>query len=353
MYQPKTDFLTRSRAAFLSNAPMSLSTLRERVAVTPPSTARRDTLSALDAISRIFGRDLALIRADVRTVRNLFQSKSAAELGISKKRFANIRSCVIGALKAHGEVPAAVTKRIPLTPDWQSLLESNPNKKYRMALYRLASFCSHMEISPRDIGRETLLGFFYALEAEEVVKNPRKILKHTIAHWNMAGREVPGWPPIRLSSPFDHDIVSFPLTDFPKSFREDLERWGQRLLNADPLDPDAPTRPLRAVTVKSQTALVIRFASALVRQGDVSLKDITSLSTLVDPEHYKSGLRYFLKRLDNKPTAYIGKISKTLLYIAKHYVHLGSEDLTKLAQICKRLDTGRTRQMTPRNRERH
>lgn len=352
MYQPKPDFLEKSRAVFASNAPPSLFDLRTRVAAGATGTTRRDALSALDSLPRLFGRELSAIRASVGTVRDLFVSRTAAELGISQKRFANIRSCVVGALNAYGEKVASITKRIPMTPAWEDLLGLNPNRHYQMALYRLACFCSHMDTAPHEVGQETLLGFFSALEAEEVVKNPHKVLKHTISHWNMCAKRLAGWPQTRLTTPFEQDTFSFPLAKFPQSFQDDLGRWKHRLLAADPLDPDAPVRPLQPITVKTQSALVVRFASALVRSGDVSLDQVSTLRVLVELVHFKSGLRYFLNRLENKPTEYLGKIAKTLLYIAKHYCRLDNEAIIELQRIVKRVEIDRQRQMTPRNRER-
>ena len=173
MNQIDPAFQARSRDAFLSNAPLSLKGLRNRVAELESGIIRRDRLSALDSVARLFGRDLSSIRATARVVRELFASKTAAELGISTKRFANIRSGVVKAIAEHGEAPLPVTKRIPLLPGWNELLDRVEKQTYRMALYRMASYCSFMGIAPDQVDGTALEGLYEALDAEEIVKNPR------------------------------------------------------------------------------------------------------------------------------------------------------------------------------------
>jgi len=351
MYRNKDEFEARSRKTFVDNAPMSLRELRGRIDVNASGISRRDMLSALDSLERLFGRDLGTVPATTKSVRSLFSSKKAPELRISEKRYANIRSCIVGALRDHGEAPAPITKRIPLMPQWKALLGKIDNPNHRFALYRLSSYCSHMRIAPRDVSTKVLLGLFHALEAEEVVKDPRRLLKHTIAHWNMCGQRVQGWPRVRLASPFERNTIGLPLSKFPKGFQRDLRTWKARLLAADPLDIEAPIRPLKPISVEGMERMIVRFASALVRTG-VRIDKIQKLNALVELPNYKAGLRFFLHRFNDEPNPYVGKLARTLYYMAKHYCRLSPEALAELELLRRRVDVDRNRQMTPRNRER-
>src|SRR4051794_5386333 len=129
-------FLDRSRVAFLSSSPLSLRDIRDRVAAGASGGPRRDTLSALDTLERAYARDLAGVRADAKTVRELLASRTAAELRLSPKRYANIRSGVTTAIRTFGKVLPPITRRIPLTTPWQNLLAGVETRTYRTALYR-------------------------------------------------------------------------------------------------------------------------------------------------------------------------------------------------------------------------
>lgn len=288
------DFLIRSREAFASNRGMTLQHVRDRIAESAAGTVRRDLLSALDTAERLFGCALSQVPATANAVRILLASKSAAQLNISDKRYANVRSLLSAAVRDYGDAPQPITKRIPLTEEWQALLDRIEKRTYRMALYRLAAYCSFMTIPPEAVDRVVLLGFHEALEAEEIVKNPRRLLKFSISHWNMCRRQVPSWPAIILSSPFKKAPISQRLTAFPVAFQGDLECWRQRLLDPDVMDADAPRRKLRPVTVEGHVDQILRFASVLVQEGQATIDQITGLDALVEIKRYKAGLRFFL-----------------------------------------------------------
>jgi hypothetical protein len=202
MKHSDANFLIKSRGAFLVDTLSSLQHVREQIVAQRSGTARRDALSALDTLARVFNRDLSTILAVPKSVRELQASKTAAELGLSEKRYAIVRSSVVASVRTFGRAPHAITRRIPTSPAWKELFCRIDSPVYRNGLNRLAAFCSYMNLSPQQVRPNTLLGFFEALDAEEAVKHPRKLLKHTIAIWNICHRTVPGWPDVRLQSPF-------------------------------------------------------------------------------------------------------------------------------------------------------
>jgi hypothetical protein len=211
MKHSDANFLVQSRGAFLADTLSSLQHVREQIVAQRSGTVRRDALSALDTLARVFNRDLSTILAVPKSVRELLASKTAAELGLSEKRYANVRSSVVSSVRTFGRAPHAITRRIPTSPPWKELLDKIDNPTYRHGLNRLAAFCSYMNLPPQQVRSEVLLGFFEALDAEEAVRDPRRLIKHTIAIWNICHGAVPGWPDIRLGSPFERDVVSLPL----------------------------------------------------------------------------------------------------------------------------------------------
>jgi hypothetical protein len=257
MNQIDPDFLARSRQVFATVAGLTLQDIRDRVATKSTGDARRDMLSALDTVQRCFEKPPSSTLATVTAVRDLFASKTAAQVGLKDKRFANVRADVKKALSLFGENLAPIVERIPPAPAWVALLESISTPHHLHSLRRLACYCSAMEVAPAETSVEMLLGYHAALEADPKVKNPRKLLKHTIALWNMCLKRVPGWPAVTLSSPFKQEPYTLPLAKFPASFQADVEMWKTRVTKPDPFDRDAPSRPLSPGYLKSQIRLVV------------------------------------------------------------------------------------------------
>jgi hypothetical protein len=324
-------FVERSREVFSSVGGINLQDLRDRVAALAAGTQRRDMLSALDTVANRYRRELATIRATPAGIRGLFGSATAAELGLNAKRLANVQSDVRKALKLCGDAPAPLTKRIPLTIEWVALLGMVTKKQHRYGLYRLAAYASAMGLEPGAINTSVLLGFHAALENEEAVKQPRKLLKLIIALWNICQRTVPGWPQTVLRSPFKVDPEALPLSAFPASFQQDIAVWTEWVTHPDILDPCAPRKPFRPATIEQRTYDFRRFASALVSRGDLKLDEVTSISVLFDPARFKSGLRYFLQRTGNRPTAHLALKARKLLAVAKSYCRLDAAVLADLA----------------------
>ena len=346
------EFLEASRAVFTSSAPPSLEDIRKRVAAGAVGTTRRDMLSALNRVEDLFDRPLSKIQANAKTVRELLRSKSGPQLGVSTKAYANICSGVRAALRDYGEAIVPVTVRVPHTATWSALLTTVAVEHHRTGLYRLASYCSAMKIEPEAVGPEALVGFHAALDAEEVVKHPRKLLKLTMALWNMCGRRVVGWPAVVLSSPFRKEPFAPRLETLPQSFQDDVAKWKKRVSDPDLFDRDAPDRPLKAVTVKDRVMQIRRFAGALIARGELTIDEITGLAIFFDPDRFKSALRHMRAQKGGKPTQYLRKLADNLRLIAKHYCLIDARTLEDLAVICRQLGCGSRAGMSERNRKR-
>ncbi len=346
------DIALDPRQAFLGSGPPTMAEIQDRVALEMAGTKRRDTVSAFNTLGKVLSLDWSTVRATPANIRGILGSKTAAELGLTENRWRNMRSLIHGAIKAFCPARQQMTKRIPLAASWGELLGRIDKKHWRNGLNRFACYCSAMQISADTVTRETLLGFFDALVAEEMLRNPKSKLKHTIACWNMCQRNVSGWPDFRLASPFESTAYVFPRHTFPTSFTKDVERWKSRLLDPDVLDPHAPSRALKLVSVEGLEKQVYRFASALAHRGECQQDEIQDLAFLVgNPERFKSGLRFFIDRNGGKSSATTQKTAATLLAIAKYYLRLPVERVDALDVYCKRTRVPRQTTLTKRNRE--
>jgi hypothetical protein len=108
-------FLARSRAAFASEDPMTLADMRRLVEADAglTRTQRRDLVSALNRVEMLFQTPLEKLEANPSRLRELFAAKSAAQLSLSEKTYANIRSLVAHALDRYVVRALPLTRRIP------------------------------------------------------------------------------------------------------------------------------------------------------------------------------------------------------------------------------------------------
>jgi integrase len=341
-----------NKSSFRPVGVITLADIVKRANAELKSTARRDTASAFRCLATKLDVDLAAIPATAEAVRALVGDLTPGELGVSSKRLANLRSLIVRAVERFGMRRQVVTRAVPLSKAWSDLLARAEPSYYRHGLNRLGVYCSATGIAPAEVSPQTLLGFHSALVAECFVKHPRKIIKLTIALWNHCMRTIESWPPARLASPFKKEPDTLPLETFPESFRADVEHWITRMTRVDPLDLEAPVRPLRPATIKSYVMLFRRFASALVRRDILPLEMITGLDVFFEGDRFKDGLRHFLPEPPGKTTSYVHYMATKLLHVARHYVRVPDGELTRLQALAARLDPKLPRGMSRRNRDR-
>jgi integrase len=336
---------------FRPEGTVTLADVAARAGAELENNARRDTASAFRTLGARLGVDLATVPATPAAVHALIGELTPGALGVSAKRLANLRSLVVRAVERFGMRQRVVTGAVPLAPAWAALLARAAPKHYRHGLNRFAAYCSAVGIGTGEVSPQTLVGFHDALVAECFVKDPRRIMKHTIALWNYCMRNIEGWPQVRLASPFTREPDTLPLEGFPASFRADVDRWITRMTEIDPLDLEGPTRPLRPATVKSYVMLFRRFASALVRREVLPLEGITGLAVFFEGKHFEEGLRHFLPN-PKESNPYVHRVATKLVHVARHYVRVPEPELARLQALALRLDPQRPRGMGRRNRDR-
>ena len=135
-----TDFLKRARSAFAANSPPSLFDVRARVDAELTGTRRRDLLSGFNTLARVMDIDLSHFPATPASIRSLLARQNAVELGLTERRWRNVRSGVVSAVRAFGAVPSAITQHVPMNAEWTDLLGRAIAKHHRNGLARLARF---------------------------------------------------------------------------------------------------------------------------------------------------------------------------------------------------------------------
>ncbi len=334
--------------AFAALPTRSLADVRDICAATLSGTAARDTASAFRFLEDRLGVDLAATLARPQEVRELFTAASAAALGVSIGRLANVRSRVSGAVKEHAMRRVPLTEAIELNPAWAALLGKVEVRESRWSLHRFATWCTVTGIDPAAVSAEMLPDFQAALEADGTLKKPKSIRKSTIAAWNHCARRVPGWPDIQLAWPKAEPYM-LPLTAFPAGFQRAVADWTAGAACDDPFAENARVqRPLRPATIQAHITNFRRLASALVREGGVPIERIDGFGILFEGENYKNALRPF----HGKSEGYVYRMATLLRAVMAEQPEVDEATRTAVNVLVNRLAPRGGQQMGKRNSER-
>ena len=112
------------------------------------ATRQRDLRSAVKRVADLLGNEPAGIPLDLEAISARLTAVSPLAAGVSAKRFANIRSDFLAAVKASGVKPLQVELKSPLSPDWVDLFEQLSGRRAHIGLSRLARYASAQGMLP-------------------------------------------------------------------------------------------------------------------------------------------------------------------------------------------------------------
>jgi integrase len=336
---------------FAAFRPKSLGQIRRDCETKLAGTALRDTRSAFRFVEQKLGVNLDAMPASAGEVRSLLERITHALGDVSPKRLENIKSLIRKAVEQFGSRRVCITREVTLSPEWAALMSLITVREHRWGLNRLAAYCTIKGLAPTEVCSDTLIGFQRALEADCLSKDPVNIRKHTIAVWNMCHKHVPGWPDIRLSSPFKQAPYCLPLSAFPAGLDNDLKAWEARMTDIDPFEGDGPVRAMRGSSLDGYRITVLRLASVLVHEGRMSPDDIIGIAVILEVENFKTALRPFLST-NGYSDSYAYKMASQMRSVAKHLLHLPEDHLSQIEAIVGRLKPASGPKMGQRNRDR-
>jgi hypothetical protein len=85
------------------------------------ATRQRDLRSAVKRVAGLLGNEPAAITLDMDAISGGLRAISPLAVGMTAKRFANIRSDFVAAVRASGMVPATAKAKKVLSPAWCEL----------------------------------------------------------------------------------------------------------------------------------------------------------------------------------------------------------------------------------------
>ncbi|NQU71175.1 MAG: tyrosine-type recombinase/integrase [Rhodospirillales bacterium] len=331
--------------------PTTLADVLERVGADPAlsATRRRDLSSAVRRIANLLNRSPNQVPARITELRPALSAIHPAQAGISEKTWQNIKANFLAALRHAGvnQSPAALVRE--LSPDWRALHSSLPDKRMKNGLSRFIRFCSVTRVSPSAIGDDTVTAFMTHVREQTFVAKPKDAHRRTTRLWNEATHTVPGWPPQRLTVP-DHrqPRTTLPLSAFPSSFVADVEAHLDWMAGTDPFCANPPPNACKPRTISQRRKHIELAASAYVARGR-DIDDLGSLADLIVPNRFKEVLRFYLEKNDGVPTQFLRDLAKTLILIARYWVRVDTDHLSRLKDLKRRLGSGRPG-LTDKNR---
>jgi integrase len=268
---------------------------------------------------------------------------------VSRKRWANLRSDIAGAIAASGLQPMLKTFGVELDKDWPGLLDAANDKAVANGLSRLTRWASLRHVSSEKIDSAALGQFFAELESGSLVRNLRFQRRNVAKLWNRLVALLPdrGLQTVQIPS---STVTSnrLPWQLLPASLRKENDDYLSWCSVPDPLDEDARARALASATLRLHRDHIHLAASAACSAG-INANRLTSLSRLVEPEMFRTIMRQQWKERGQKPTSYIVSLASVLIKIASEWVKVPPEQLAALKEIRSKL--GRTRSgLTEKNK---
>lgn len=311
----------------------------DRIVASPTlsENRKRDLRSSLVVYGKLAGQPLQAIPLNLADIRKTLDGMVPAQAKVSRKRFANLRSDLAGAINASGFIAMLKTADVELDKAWASVLVGK-GKEIANSLSRLARWASLRRIGPEAVNDAVLERFFSELEATSLVRNIRAQRRHVAITWNKVAA-VQGWDRIKVP---DHRPPSGRVTwnELPASFQQEVGDYLSWCSVPDPLDENARAKALAPATVRLRQDHIHLAASAAVAAG-TAVERLTSLGCLVEPGIYKALLRQRWQDAGGKFTAYTRDVAVTLIAIAGEWVKVPARQMKELKDLRSKLGSHR------------
>ena len=308
---------------------------------------RHDLISAVHRVADALGQKPADIVIDVAAIRTQLALIRPAMLGVTVRRWANVRSLFAAALQL-ADVPVIRRRpRAAMHEDWRTLLQRVPDRYDRSRLSRLAGYCSAAGVPPHQVDDALLQQFGADLLSGSLIPRAKQVYRESCLAWNKATETVPAWPEVRLAVPNHQTTYALPVTAYPPSFSADVTAYLQHRAGAD-IFSEMAAQPAAPATLKATRTLLLQIAGALVHTGR-DPQSIHGLADLVKVEAAEAALGFIWTRSGRRITGHLHHHAMLLVKLAKHWVKVPADQLQRLQAMRKKLEPRKTG-MTERNR---
>lgn len=293
---------------------------------------KRDLLSAVRSAARLIGSHPSSLAVDVPSLRKRLLAVEPVQHRMNAKRLGNIKSDLGTALR----ITRALPRQRPVperTSAWLAFLSEADAKHQGWSLSRLVSFCLVRRMKPSGVTDEVVAQFERHLDQTILTKEPREIIVAMTQTWNgiiqRRGLEMP-----LLTIPKKDRYVTPPLTVYPQSIQDDIQRYFDRLRHKDRFSLEGPAKPLKEISIRNVEAHLRQYLDAVVGCGKTA-NDLQCLQDVVTPELVGQAFEQICARRGGTPPASLNNIAATLLAIARYYLELDPRQVNELSSIKK------------------
>jgi integrase len=311
-------------------------------------TRVRDLRSSVRRIAKLLRNVPAAIPLAMDNIQAALAAVNPIAVGMTRKRYTNLRSDFVAAVKASRLLPAKGEDKAALSPDWRKLFARLSGRRANLGLSRLGRYASAKGIKPQEINDEIINGFMVAVREGSLHQKPKALHRQVTLIWNEAAQD----PELGLKSvtvpSFRGPKKRVELSLLPHSFMEDRDRYLTWCAVTDPFAADARARPLAARTLKLSRDQIHAAVTALVKSGTPP-KNIRSLADLVTPDNFKSILRQRLADAGDQQTSFNFYLARALVRIAREWVKVDASVMAELKRLAGKLKAPK-RELTPKNK---
>ena len=301
---------------------------------------RRDLKSSINRYCEMAGCAPRGLHLEATTLRQTSRKIRPAAHNVTQKTWQNIQSSFAKALELAGVIDRMGSGLALRHPTWGPLMQSvGPDKRLSCGLAAFTNWCAARGIIPEQVDDDVLQEFHSWLETRTLCPKPRDVVRGIPHVWNEARRKVSGWPQLELTAlSFKNPCRHLPWEALSDDFQRDAQSYLKMRADPDVFDerPSAPRRKLAASTLKAQSEHLRLAASVLIESG-LSVAGIKALADLVQPEQFKTILRYYHTQANGQPNAFATCLAQTLIQVAKHFVGVTADELAQLKRIAAKL----------------
>jgi integrase len=296
------------------------------------ATRLRDLRSATKRVADLLGNEPAGIPLDLGVIGAGLNAISPVAAGMTPKRFANIRSDFLAAVKASKLKSVQRSAKTPLSAAWITLMADLSTRRAHIGLSRLARYASANGIKPAQISDATIQTFIAAVRNGTLHRKPNDLHRKVALIWNEAVQRS-DLHLQRVTVPsFRRPAQRIEWARLPSALRKDVDGYLTWCAGIDLFAANARSRALAPQTIKLRQNEIHAAITALVESG-VAPNAITSLADLVSLENFKHILRRRHERIGGRENVFNHGLARSLVEIAVRWVKVDAAAHAELRRL--------------------